>query len=289
MRGTVVISTAAKVGLLQVRGSIGTERKATMDHGHPNPTPYPAGEPPFAPDDVTVPGTDEAPSWHRATTVPLAEFSLTRDQVVAMYVAAGIKVERRTVSRYAQEGTLRAQKVDAERGLKRYLFDKNSVEADIAKRLRGPGSIYAPVGEDDIHDEATVPSSDDAPSRHGATTVPRLQALSARGDRVRELEIEVATLRGRMTEKEKQHGEDLSALEAVRTENGQLRIGIGEYKGRAFELERRLALLDAPKAAEPEPQAAEEVQQTETPEPPTGPVGSPSLWRRIFGKSRSQL
>jgi hypothetical protein len=242
---------------------------------------YPPGEPP-APDDATMPGTDDAPSWHDASddarTVPLEEFSLTRDQVAAMYAAAGIEVAPRTVARYAKEGILRATMVDAERGLKRYLFSQNSVEEDIAKRLRGPEPIYAPTNEYDAGAEATVHGTDDARSRHGADdgagTMPRYQAPSPRGDRVREFEIELATMRGRMAEKEKQHEEDRDVIERLRSENGQLRIGIGEYKGRAAELERRLALLEAPKPSEPE---------QKVPEPAPAPPRK-GFWRRITGR-----
>ena len=222
-------------------------------------------------DDATVPFDELAPSMHGAT-VTLAEFSLTRDQVVELYAAAGIRVERRTVSRYAQEGLLRAEKVDAERGLKRYLFNRSSVEEDIAKRLRGPGSVYAPLGENHHEpDGATVPTTH-APSRHRATTEPHQQAPSLHHDHVHELEIEVATLRGRLTEKDRQHEEDAATVTQLRAENGQLRLGIGEYKGRTIELEKRLALLEAPKAPPPEPEAK--------PEPPR-----PGLWHRIFGAS----
>jgi hypothetical protein len=104
--------------------------------------------------------------------------------------------------------------------------------------------------------------------------MPRHQAQSPRGDRVRELEIELATMRGRVAEKDKRHEEDRDVIERLRAENGQLRIGIGEYKGRAAELERRLALLEAPKPSEPEPPKATEP----APAPPRK-----GFWRRITG------
>jgi hypothetical protein len=194
-----------------------------------------------------------------------------------MYLAAGIDVKPRTVSRYAQEGLLRATLVDAERGLKRYLYSQSSVEEDIAKRLRGPDPIYAPTNADAAPDDAAVYGTEDASSRHGASdsagTMPRHQAPSPRGDRMRELEIELATMRGRMVEKDKRHEEDRDVIERLRAENGQLRIGIGEYKGRAAELERRLALLEVPKPSEPEPPKAAE------PAPP-----QKGFWRRITGR-----
>src|SRR4051812_41226119 len=56
----------------------------------------------------------------------LAPYSLTREQVVELYKAAGVDVKPRTVSFYAKEGRLRAVKVEAKNGLERYLFDAAS-------------------------------------------------------------------------------------------------------------------------------------------------------------------
>jgi hypothetical protein len=221
--------------------------------------PYPAGEPTAAAGDATVHGTDEASSWHDAgdgaRAVPLEEFSLTRDQVAAMYAAAGVEVKPRTVSRYGQEGVLRAKLVDAERGLKRYLYNQGSVEEDIAKRLRGPDPIYAPTDADEPSDDATLHDAGEASSRHdaggGAGTMPWHQPPSSRGDRMRELELELATMRGRMTEKDKRHEEDRDAIERLRAENGGLRIALGEAKGKLVFAQERLRLLEGPRPAAP--------------------------------------
>lgn len=236
-------------------------------------------------DDATMPGTEQAPSWHGAVhdarTVPLTEFSLTRDQVAEMYAAAGLKIEARTVSRYAKEGVLRAKKVEAERGLQRYLYDKASVEADIAKRKQGPGSVYAFAGGEVGDNDATVPGTDAASSQHGAKTVPGGQAPS--GDRLRALELENAHLKGQLSMREQQHQEDLELLERVRTENGQLRIGYGEFKGRAEELQKRLALLEAPRKRAPEADAPETMPQAASaPAAPPEP-SKRGFWRRITG------
>jgi hypothetical protein len=253
-----------------------------MDDHHTNPLAQSADEP-VTPQDATEPRS-QAPLMHDADTVPLAEFSLTRDQVVELYTAAGIKVEKRTVSRYAQEGLLRAEKVDAERGLKRYLFNRRSVDEDIARRLRGPSSVYAPTNDDsDDHHGATM-SEDEASSRHGAATGTRRQASSQHADRGRALEIELATLRGRMIEKDERHAEDVRVINQLRAENGQLRLGIGEYKGRNGELERRLALLEAPKPKQAEPeQAADDAPIPDAPQPEAlADATRPGFLRRLF-------
>ena len=87
-----------------------------------------------------------APFLHGAETVQidLAPYSLTREQVAERYAAAGFSVKPRTVSLYAQQGRLRARKVEAKNGLERYLFDPASVDEDIAKRRQEADSYAAP-------------------------------------------------------------------------------------------------------------------------------------------------
>jgi hypothetical protein len=257
--------------------------QSIMDQPQTDLPSYPLNKPPSVSDGVMMHGADEAPPWHGASdgarAVSLEEFSLTRDQVATMYAAAGIDVMPSTVSRYAKEGILRATMVDAERGLKRYLYSQSSVEDDIERRLRGPEPIYAPTNEQDVSDDATMQGTDDARSRHdasdGAGTMPRQQASSLRGDRVRELEIENATLRGRLRENEEQRERDREALKNAWTENGKLQLAGSHYQTRAEELEKRLALLEAPRAVEPEPPT--------TAKPPATPKRR-SLWARITGK-----
>jgi hypothetical protein len=104
------------------------------------------------------------------------------------------------------------------------------------------------------------------------------------GDRVRELEIEVATLRGRVIEKDERHVEDARIINQLRTENGQLLLGIGEYKGRNSELERRLALLEAPKPRQAEPErAADDAHDADGAPPEEEAVANrPGFLRRLF-------
>ena len=123
-----------------------------------------------------------------------------------------------------------------------------------------------------------------APSWHGATTEPRGPASSVQGDRVRELEIEVATLRGRVIEKDERHVEDARIINQLRAENGQLLLGIGEYKGRNSELERRLALLEAPKPRQAEPERAADDARDADGAPPEEEAAAnrPGFLRRLF-------
>jgi hypothetical protein len=212
-----------------------------------------------------------APSLHGAETVQidLAPYSLTREQVAERYVAAGFPVKPRTVSLYAQQGRLRAHKVEAKNGLERYLFDPASVDDDIAKRRQGadsyaaPETVYAAVNgagtahERDSNDAYPVP----APSLHGE--------LHAKEIRVAVLETELRMERDARVRAERR---------AEQEGNRSLMLAqqLGEFK-------QRVAMLEAPKeepAAAPEP----------APEPEPAPVindAKPraSFLRRLFGGS----
>src|SRR5215208_6654732 len=101
---------------------------------------------PETPANVEGAAPHEDNALHGAETVQidLAPYSLTREQVAERYTAAGFSVRPRTVSLYAQQGRLRARKVEAKNGLERYLFDPASVDDDIAKRRQGADSYAAP-------------------------------------------------------------------------------------------------------------------------------------------------
>src|SRR3954453_12834818 len=103
-------------------------------------------EPPANTDDGAARDEGDASFAHGAETmqIDLAPYSLTREQVAECYAAAGFSVKPRTVSLYAQQGRLRARKVEAKNGLERYLFDPASVDDDIAKRRQGADSYAAP-------------------------------------------------------------------------------------------------------------------------------------------------
>src|SRR5690349_11144606 len=93
-----------------------------------------------------------APSMHDARTVhaDLAPYTLTREQVVEKYKAAGFDVKPRTVSFYAKTKRLRAEKVEAKNGLERYVYDAASVEEDIERRRNydEPDALYVGVTND---------------------------------------------------------------------------------------------------------------------------------------------
>src|ERR687884_720604 len=105
-----------------------------------------APEPPANAEDGASLDEGTASFLHGAETaqIDLAPYSLTREQVAERYAAAGLSVRPRTVSLYAQQGRLRARKVEAKNGLERYLFDPASVEEDIVQRRQEADSYASP-------------------------------------------------------------------------------------------------------------------------------------------------
>jgi hypothetical protein len=208
-----------------------------------------------------------ASSMHGAETVriELAPYSLTREQVAERYAAAGFPVKPRTVSLYAQQGRLRARKVEAKNGLERYLFDPSSVDEDIARRRReaesytSPETVYAAANgaasahEDDADGAFPVP----APSVHAE--------LHAKEIRIAVLETELRMERDARGRAERRADNEANRSLALAQQ-------LGEYK-------QRVAMLEAPKAKAPE--AAPE------PEPAVGnneATPRASLLRRLFGR-----
>lgn len=215
-------------------------------------------------------GLDDGPVpfLHGAETVQidLAPYSLTREQVAERYAAAGFSVKPRTVSLYAQQGRLRARKVEAKNGLERYLFDPASVDEDIAKRRREadsyavPEPIYATAnGAETAHENAA----------HGAYPVPApsLQAeLHSKEVRIAVLETEVRMERDARMRAERRADQEGNRSLALAQQ-------LGEYK-------ERLAMLAPPKEAEAPPE--EPVPEPEPVPPVDDARPRASLLRRLF-------
>ena len=214
---------------------------------------------------------DLAPFSHGAETVQidLAPFSLTREQVSERYAAVGFTVKPRTVSLYAQQGRLRARKVEAKNGLERYLFDPASVDEDIAKRRQEADTYAAP---ETVYATASGAGTAHEDGARGAYPVPAPSLhveLHAKEIRVAVLETELRMERDARVRAERRADTEANRSLAIAQQ-------LGEYK-------QRVAMLEAPKE---EPAVAPE------PVPEPDPVPSPddakpraSLLRRLFGGS----
>jgi hypothetical protein len=227
-------------------------------------------EPPANTDDGAAFDEDVAPFLHGAETVQidLAPYSLTREQVAERYTAAGLSVKPRTVSLYAQQGRLRARKVEAKNGLERYLFDPASIDDDIAKRRQGADSYAAP--------ETVYATANGAGTAHerGSDSAYPLPAPSLHGE-LHAKEIRVAVL-----ETELRMERDARVRAERRAEQeGNRSLALAQQLG---EFKQRVAMLEAPKEdpATPEPEPEPEPDPT-----PTIDDAKPraSFLRRLFG------
>jgi hypothetical protein len=242
-----------------------------MEHEHhdqPREMPADAAVPPENTDNGAVFDEDVVPLLHDAETVQieLAPYSLTREQVAERYAAAGFPVKPRTISLYAQQGRLRARKVEAKNGLERYLFDSASVDEDIAKRRREAESYAAP---ETVYAAANGAGTANESSADGAYPVP---APSLHGEfHAKEIRIAVLETELRMERDARVRAERRADQEANRSL--ALAQQIGEYK-------QRVAMIEAPK--EEEPAAAEPVEPA-----PTTNDAKPraSFLHRLFGGS----
>ncbi len=197
--------------------------------------------------------------------IDLAPYSLTREQVAERYAAAGFSVKPRTVSLYAQQGRLRARKVEAKNGLERYLFDPTSVEEDIARRRQEADSYASP---EPIY---AAPNSTGNAHEDGADGAYSIPAPSLYGElRAKEVRIAVLETEVRMEREARIRAERRADQEGNRSL--ALAQQLGEFK-------QRLAMLEAPKE---EPAAASEPELS-----PASKGAKPraSFWRRLVGGS----
>jgi hypothetical protein len=212
-----------------------------MEHQHHDqPREMPAdaavspSEQPANTEDGAALDEDLAPFSHGAETVQidLAPYSLTREQVAERYTAAGFSVKPRTVSLYAQQGRLRARKVEAKNGLERYLFDPASIDDDIAKRRQGADSYAAP--------ETVYATANGAGTAHerGSDSAYPLPAPSLHGE-LHAKEIRVAVL-----ETELRMERDARVRAERRAEQeGNRSLALAQQLG---EFKQRVAMLEAP-------------------------------------------
>ena len=92
---------------------------------------------------------------------------------------------------------------------------------------------------------------------------------------------DVGELRGELRAVKEQARKDADQLEKLQQENGNLRITLGEYKGKAEALEKQVLQLMAPKS--PEPEASANPAETPTSDDITPAPTPTSWWRRTFG------
>jgi hypothetical protein len=213
---------------------------------------------------------EELPDPYRETprqddVVELAAFTFTVEQAVKRFKEAGFPRDARTIVRWCKQGALQAAKQPTKTGLVRYVINAPSIDAKIALLRQEHDeqtypSLYRPANHD-TPNGAVVAGRYDHDTHDDGAASPSLGWRPER-DQIAELRGELRAVKAEAEKKDRQ-------LEKLTTENGGLRLALGEARGKVEVLRERVQLLEAPKSTEP----------TTTKPPPT----QASWWRRLFG------
>jgi predicted RNase H-like nuclease (RuvC/YqgF family) len=175
--------------------------------------------------------------------------------------------------------------------LKRYVIDPSSIEEQLERLRRDKeerehpqvfDTVLEPAAErrnhDYISDDATVVS----PRQHDDINMPNMSpSFPAPSPSWHPGLDTAAELRGELRVYKEQARKDAERIEKLQEDNGNLRISLGQYKGKSEELEKQVLQLSAPKGTEPNPLAT--TTQTPTHDDNTAASTPTSWWRRTFG------
>ena len=227
-----------------------------------------------------------------ADALEATAFTVPVERAAELFKHAGFPRSPDHISRWCRQGTLRATKQPTRNGLSRYLIEQRSID-EVLERLRREKherehpqvfEAMADTAAERRHNGGTGDAAAMSPRHHDGTDdagmpsslpLPSYEWPSDRED--------AAETRGELRALKEQARKDASRIEKLENENGNLRISLGEFRGKADVLERQLNLLTAPKPAEaiaPElaPETPADGGTTAAPTPT-------SWWRRIFGGS----
>jgi hypothetical protein len=218
-------------------------------------------------------------------------YSVPVRQAAELFKQAGFPYSDDHISRLCKQGVLRATQQTTKNKLKRYVIDPRSIEEQIEKLRREreerehpqvfeatPETATAPRYDDDTHDDATVEPSRHHDDQSGAGMSPSYPAPSFSWQPEAE---SAAELRGELRALKDQLRKADEKTEKLLKENGDLRLTLGEYKGKFEALEKQLLQLTAPKSTEPE--TAKPPTHTAADDDNTAASTLTSWWRRTFG------
>jgi hypothetical protein len=218
-------------------------------------------------------------------------YSIPVRQAAELFKQAGFPYSDDHISRLCKQGVLCATQQTTKNKLQRYVIDPRSIQEQIEKLRREreerehpqvfettPETATAPRYDDDTNDGATV-----EPSRHHDDRgMPRMPPSFPAPSFAWQPEAEsAAEVRGELRALKDQLRKADEKNEKLVKENGDLRLTLGEYKGKSQELERQLLQLTAPKPAEPE--TAKPPAHTAADGDNTAVPTPTSWWRRTFG------
>jgi hypothetical protein len=231
-----------------------------------------------------------------ADALEATAFTVPVERAAELFKHAGFPRSPDHISRWCRQGTLRATKQPTRNGLSRYLIEQRSIEEVLERLRREKHAREHPQVFEAMADTPTTRrhngGTDDAaamsPRHHDGTDDAGMPASvppalyewpSDRED--------AAEMRGELRALKEQARKDTSRIEKLENENGNLRISLGEYRGKADVLEKQLNLLTAPKPPEPmEPEPAPATPANDDTTAASMPAPTPtSWWRRFFGGS----
>jgi hypothetical protein len=242
-------------------------------------------------------GIEASPAEGQASdALETTAFTVTVERAAEHFRQAGFPRSTDHISRWCRQGMLRAIKQPTRNGLSRYLIEQQSLDEAIErlrreKHEREHPHIFETVADtpaarrhDADADDATM-----APPQHhngngDAGMPPSFPAAMYDWSSERE---DAAELRGELRALKEQARTNAGRIEKLENENGNLRLSLGEFKGKAEAYEKQVLQLMAPKPAEPEGPAAPAPTPTPTAiddDTTTAPTPT-SWWRRFFGSA----
>ncbi len=212
-------------------------------------------------------------------------------QAAELFKQAGFPYSDDHISRLCKQGVLRATQQTTKNKLKRYVIDPRSIQEQIEKLRREkeerehpqvfevtPETATAQRYDDDIDDGATV-----EPSRHhdGQSAPDMPPSFPAPSFAWQPEAVSAAEMRGELRVYKEQARKDAELIKKLQEENGDLRLTLGQYKGKSEALEQQILQLTAPKSTEPV--TSKSPDQTAAHDDNTAALTPASWWRRTFG------
>jgi len=230
-----------------------------------------------------------APEGEASDALETTAFTVTVERATELFKQMGFPRSADHISRWCRQGMLRAIKQPTRNGLARYLIEQQSLDEMIErlrreKHERAHPHIFETVAETPAarrHD-ADAGDATAMPRRHhngngDAGMSPSFPATTYDWSSERE---DAAELRGELRALKEQARTNVTRIEKLENENGNLRLSLGEFKGKAEAYEKQVLQLMAPKPVEPEEPVAPAPTTTDA---DTTTASTPtSWWRRFF-------
>src|SRR5215208_3998427 len=188
-------------------------------------------------------GIEASPAEGQASdALETTAFTVTVERAAEHFRQAGFPRSTDHISRWCRQGMLRAIKQPTRTGLSRYLIEQQSLNEVIERLRREKHEREHP------HIFETVADADDAtmvpPQHHNGNSdagmPPSFPAATYDWSSERE---DAAELRGELRALKEQARTNTGRIERLENENGNLRLSLGEFKGKAEAYEKQVLQL----------------------------------------------